>query len=530
MAQRSSASIAVQAEAKPAAARQPVTPLALYGQLFVDVQMLPLFADGKTFADATLRSAGPAIVRSRYAQLARQPGFALTEFIAEHFQVCEVAPAEPDAAGGPRLPLREHIRQLWPRLVRHAAATSNDSGSLLPLPHAYVVPGGRFREMYYWDSYFTMLGLVEGGRLDMAENMLHNIAQQIDCHGHVPNGNRSYLCSRSQPPFFYRMVALLGAASPAQTFARYLPQLCQEHAYWMAGEATLAVGQADGHVVRLDDGSLLNRYWDSRCDPREESYREDVLIARASGRVASDVWRDLRAAAESGWDFSSRWCSEPLNLASIDTTSRLPVDLNSLLWGLEGAIEQACLQLGDRAKAAAFGQRAALRRAAIDRWLWDEVLGHYVDWHWAERRACPALTAAALVPLYVGVASDQQARRTAQAAQAGLLRAGGLLATQQLSGQQWDAPNGWAPLQWMAVSGLRDYGHERLARVIAARWLSLVERVYGQTGKLLEKYDVCDERPGGGGEYPTQDGFGWTNGVVAALAAIYPSLLTRGWN
>ena len=499
----------------------------LYGALFVDVQMSGLFADGKTFADARLRSLSPELVCARYARLAQRPGFSLADFVADHFFVCATPPAAPAVAGAPRLPMREHIRALWPRLVREAAATPGDAGSLLPLPHPYVVPGGRFREMYYWDSYFTMLGLVEDGRRDLAENMLHNIAQQIDHHGHVPNGNRSYLCSRSQPPFFHRMVALVGPTLPAQAFARYLPQLCQEHAYWMAGAAGLQAGQAQGRVVRLDDGSLLNRYWDSRSDPRDESYREDVLTARDSGRAAAQVWRDLRAAAESGWDFSSRWCDEPLRLASIDTTCRLPVDVNSLLWGLEGAIEQGCLQIGDTATAAEFARRAEQRRAAIDRWLWHESLGHYVDYHWADRRIGTALTAAALVPLYVGVASDLQARRTAQAAEAGLLRGGGLLTTQLHSGQQWDAPNGWAPLQWMAVCGLRDYGHQRLAGTIASRWLGLVERVYHETGRLLEKYDVCDDRPGGGGEYPMQDGFGWTNGVVAALAAIDPTLLAR---
>ncbi len=525
MARHSGVSVALQAEPTPRAAFHPATPLALFGELFVDVQMLPLFADGKAFADATLRHSSPATVRDRYARLSLQPGFSLAGFVHDHFEVSEAPLPAQSACGEPQAPLREHIGSLWPRLVRRAEATARPSGSLLPLPHPYVVPGGRFREMYYWDSYFTMLGLVEDGRRDLAEGMLRNIAQQIDSHGHVSNGNRSYLCSRSQPPFFHRMVALVGAASPAMAFAHYLPQLVQEHAYWMAGEAALEAGQAFAHVVRLDDGSLLNRYWDARDDPREESYREDVLTAQGSRRAAAEVWRDLRAAAESGWDFSSRWCAEPLSLASIETTSRLPVDLNSLLWGLEGAIQLGCLQVGDSEKAAVFARRAEQRRVAIDRWLWHEPLGHYVDYHWAGRRACPGLSGAALVPLYVGVASEHQARRMAAASRALLLRANGLLTTTQFSGQQWDAPNGWAPLQWMAVAGLRRYGHEHLAQTIALRWLGAVERTYLQTGKLLEKYDVCEDCPGSGGEYPTQDGFGWTNGVVSALAALYPTLL-----
>ena len=250
-----------------------------------------------------------------------------------------------------------------------------------------------------------------------------------------------------------------------------------------------------------------------------------MLTAAAVSRPAAEVGRDLRAAAESGWGFSSRWCADPLRLASIQTTKLLPIDLNSLLWSLERAIHTACLQTGDSVGAEAFAQRALQRQAAIQRWLWHEAQGHHVDFHWAAQRPELALTGAALVPLYVGLASAEQARRTAAALEAQLLRAHGVLATTTVSGQQWDAPNGWAPLQWLAVVGLRRYGHHALAQTIAARWLAMVARVHRQTGKVMEKYDVCEERAGGGGEYPTQDGFGWTSGVVVALAALYPELL-----
>ena len=515
------------------------TPLQLYGDLFVDVQMHPLFIDSKTFADATPRHSSPGALRALYVSCRTQPGFSLAGFVHEHFELEPVHAPERSDDGAVRLPLQAHIRRLWPHLLRGATANLQCGGSLLPLPHAYVVPGGRFREMYYWDSHFTMLGLVHHGRRDLAQGMLRNVVHQIDCHGHVPNANRSYMCSRSQPPFFYRMVALVSDGPPAAAYAQHLPQLQQEHAYWMAGEAGLEPGQAAAHVVRLPDGSLLNRYWDAGVGPREESYREDVQTAQRSTRPAAEVWRDLRAAAESGWDFSSRWCSsgcssrsgsgsgsgygQPLNLASTQTTQLLPVDLNSLLWGLECAVHQGCLHAGDAAGAAVFARRAQQRRGAIERWLWHQRAGHFVDCHWPDQRPSPGLSGAALVPLYVGLATADQARRTAQATQARLLRPNGLLATTQFSGQQWDAPNGWAPLQWMAVAGLRRYGQHRLAQTIAARWLGVVERVYRQTGKLMEKYDVCEDRPGGGGEYPGQDGFGWTNGVAAALSGYTPA-------
>jgi hypothetical protein len=168
--------------------------------------------------------------------------------------------------------------------------------------------------------------------------MLANFAHLIATCGFVPNSSRSYMLSRSQPPFFFRMVELLHADDPAAGFAAHLPSLQAEHAFWMDGEATLAPGQAHRRVVRTADGALLNRYWDDRCTPREESWREDVETAEASRRPREQVWRDLRAGAESGWDFSGRWCADPADIATIETTALAPVDLNALLAGLEGAM------------------------------------------------------------------------------------------------------------------------------------------------------------------------------------------------
>ena len=176
--------------------------------------------------------------------------------------------------------------------------------SLVPLPHRYVVPVGRFREIYYWDSYFTMLGLEQSGRHDLVVDMVQNFAWLIDTFGHVPNGNRSYYLSRSQPPFFAAMVELLAERDGERVYATYLPQLAREYAFWMDGVARLAPGSAYRRVVRLKDGTILNRYWDDRETPREESYREDIETARTSTRPAHEVYRNLRAAAESGWDFS----------------------------------------------------------------------------------------------------------------------------------------------------------------------------------------------------------------------------------
>jgi alpha,alpha-trehalase len=283
-------------------------------------------------------------------------------------------------------------------------------------------------------------------------------------------------------------------------------------------------GSAHRRVVAMPDGSILNRYWDDRDTPRDESYREDSELAHTAGRDAPQVFRDIRAAAESGWDFSSRWFGDSQSLATIDTTDIVPIDLNSLLFGLENAIRAGCERRAEAACAREFAARAAARRAAVDRYLWDAASGAYRDYSWTQKARGTQLSAATLYPLFVGLASATQASAVAKTVARDLLKPGGIVTTMRDTGQQWDAPNGWAPLQWIAVAGLRQTGSVALAAVIACRWIANVNALYRQSGKLVEKYDVIHAgRSGGGGEYPTQDGFGWTNGVTRKLIALYPA-------
>jgi alpha,alpha-trehalase len=491
----------------------PLPPSQRFGELFGRVQTEALFADSKTFADALPRHP-PDEILAAYREERPRDRAALRAFIDANFRLpADIAvPAAPPASRT----LRAHIAALWPSLIR-APLEPAPYGSQLGFAYRHVVPGGRFREIYYWDSYFTSLGLVRDGHAEVAADMVAGFADLITRYGFVPNGTRSYYLSRSQPPFFYLMVGLLAPDDPADAYARYVDALRAEHAFWMRGRATLEAGRAAAHVVMLADGNVLNRYWDAREVPRDESYREDVALAARADRNAADVYRDLRAAAESGWDFSSRWLADGRSLETIETTAIVPVDLNSLLYGLERAIAQACMQLRDQACADDYSDHAQQRRAAMDRYLWDEKAGHYVDYHWQRSASTGKLSAATLYPLFTGAASIAQAARVARVVRAQLLAPGGLATTMLRTGQQWDKPNGWAPLQWIAVEGLRRYGDDALAHTIAQRWLRTVEQSFAATGKLVEKYDVDDPGPGGGGEYPLQDGFGWTNGVTRAL-------------
>jgi alpha,alpha-trehalase len=276
-------------------------------------------------------------------------------------------------------------------------------------------------------------------------------------------------------------------------------------------------------VVAMPDGSILNRFWYDRDTPRDESYGQDTELARTSGRAGPQLYRNIRAAAESGWDFGSRWFADGRTRETMDTTEIVPVDLNSLLFGLENAIRAGCEHRGDKTCAREFARRASARRRSIDHYLWDNERGAYLDYRWTKKTRMPLVSAATLYPLFVSMASKPQATAVAGTTARELLKAGGIVTTTVETGQQWDSPNGWAPLQWIAVSGLRGYGEASLAATIACRWIANVNEVYRESGKLVEKYDVVTTgRSGGGGEYPLQDGFGWTNGVVRKLLALYP--------
>jgi alpha,alpha-trehalase len=495
-------------------ASQTTSPDILLGPLFSDVQTAKLFPDQKTFADAVPKS-DPLMILADYRMQRTQSSFDLRHFVEMNFTLPSEGEKYVPPAGQS---LREHIDDLWPVLTRTTDKASNKWDSLLPLPKPYVVPGGRFREVYYWDSYFTMLGLAESGHWDKISDMVDNFAYEIDAFGHIPNGNRSYYLSRSQPPFFSLMVELL-ATHDSDALKKYRPQMEKEYAYWMDGVDALQPGQANKRVVKLDDGAVLNRYWDDRDTPRPESWLDDVNTAKSNpNRPATEIYRDLRSAAASGWDFSSRWMDDPKKLGTIRTTSIVPVDLNALMFRMEKLLARASQESGDAASANRFEALATARQKAIESHLWNDKEGWYADYDLKSKKVRNQLTAAALFPLYVKAAAQDRADKVAAATSSRLLQPGGIATTTVNSGQQWDAPNGWAPLQWVAAEGLQNYGKEKVSMDVTWRFLKNVQHTYDREKKLVEKYDVSTTGTGGGGgEYPLQDGFGWSNGVTLKM-------------
>lgn len=494
--------------------KQHLSPEDRYGALLKEVQMAEVFPDGKTFVDCIPKYPTDEIL-AKYSMAQKEGTLDIKKFVEENFELPHryasgfTSDTSRSAA--------EHINALWPVLTRQPEVA--ETGTLISLPNPYIVPGGRFGEIYYWDSYFTMLGLQAAGKGEMIQNMVDNFAFLIDSIGFVPNGNRTYFLSRSQPPFFNVMVAILAQIKGERIMVKYLPQLEKEYSFWMDGANKLtAENFVYRRVVRLPDGTILNRYWDDKNSPRSEMYRDDVETAKKSDRPAKELYRDLRAACESGWDFSSRWFRDQENLTSIHTTELIQVDLNTLLYNLERMLERAYTLDTQVAKADYFSTQSAKRRGAIQSYFWNEDTGYFHDYDYVNDSISPPLTLAGMYPLFFSAASAEQAASVAKVIEEKFLQPGGVVTTLNNTGQQWDAPNGWAPLQWITIGGLRTYGHKELADTIKQRWIDLNVRVYQNTGKMVEKYNVMDMGlEAGGGEYPVQDGFGWTNGVLLRL-------------
>ncbi len=493
-----------------------MTDLTTLTPLFEAVQLQQIFPDGKTFVDCNPKQDTSKILEA-YTSQKERPGFELRQFILDHFEL-PIAPSD-HYRSDEQKSVAGNIESLWPLLTRQP---DGPQGSLIPLPYPYIVPGGRFGEIYYWDSYFTMLGLAVSGHHAMLENMVNNFTYLIDHAGYIPNGNRSYFLGRSQPPFYALMVSLLASVKGGSVLQQKLPALEKEYRFWTQGETSGK--QAAFHSVQMPDGEWLNRYWDEHDTPRPESYREDVELSNHSKQDPATLFRHLRAGAESGWDYSHRWFRDADDFGTVHCTEIVPVDLNCLLYLTETIIAEAYRTKADANTAEVYTGKALARAAAINKYCWNEQAGFYFDFDAVAGQQKTVMSLASLFPLYSKIATAEQAVAVAENVKSLFLKDGGLVTTLKTTGQQWDAPNGWAPLQWIAVKGLENYGHTALAEEAAKRWIKLNTDVFKRTGKMMEKYNVVNTAlEAGGGEYSGQDGFGWTNGVFLALSHQYGS-------
>eukprot|EP00920_Eleutheroschizon_duboscqi_P007398 GHVT01016922.1.p1 GENE.GHVT01016922.1~~GHVT01016922.1.p1 ORF type:complete len:673 (+),score=108.98 GHVT01016922.1:262-2280(+) len=491
----------------------------------------------------------------------------------------------------PQLLLASCAAKALPRLCRRWAAekaATFKADTHLPLPHPFVVPGGRFRELYYWDSYWVIRGLLLSGMTMTATSMLKCFAFLIDTLGFIPNASRAYYLDRSQPPLFFAMVdSVFRATQDLALLRRMVPRVAREHCFWMRHRAVAVVHckgdhQAGRHCplqhpsnAQADEGFILNRYNSFADEPRPESYRTDYILksemARACGgdeESARRLMTNIRAAAESGWDFSSRWMRSRAaaeerpgdeidaykGMLDINTTNVLPVDLNSLMYLMEIRLAEwtSLLAIGEGplpvfppgqqeatcsihpASSAAYRQAAARRKEAMQTLMFDGPTHTWRDYLLAERRQSAVLSAAGIWPLWAGLMDEQpeelQACAHAFTLNERLWTPKGIACTTEATGQQWDFPNTWPPiaqivLETFLTKPVRPEEVDKAKNMVDVYLVIFERSVTDKTG-FYEKYSVAETSDptteacaGGGGEYPCQKDFAWT--IAVALEFLY---------
>lgn len=489
------------------------------------------------------------------------------------------------------------VIDIWPDLTRRYAGAGNCSecvDSFIPVNRTFVVAGGRFREPYYWDSFWVIEGLLrtQGSFTQIAENIIENFLDLVEQIGFVPNGARRYYENRSQPPLLAQMVRVYVEYTQNYTLLeRALPVLEQEYDFWVKNRTVT--------LERARRNYSLNHYAVSNTQPRPESYYEDYTTANnatyfneefnatsaLNNTQKATLYANLASGAESGWDYSGRWLANPADavsqtyfpLRSLNTIEIIPVDLNSILYHNEITIAEFHHHQGNYSAAREWARRAATRSEAMTTLLWSAEHYSYFDYNLtsssqniytlADNTSTPLSSAGAppgqqiwfhaaqFYPFWTGAAPDNikndpkaMRRVFARIEEALTAQDGAISATNLETGQQWDEPNVWPPLQYIIMKGLlgtplevseeddeqstEDYvWTQDLALRLAQRYLDSLYCTWRVTGgategqsqlpnsqgngTIFEKYsDEATNAAGGGGEYTVVEGFGWSNGVL----------------
>jgi alpha,alpha-trehalase len=407
---------------------------------------------------------------------------------------------------------------------------------LLYLPHPYVVPGGRFNEMYGWDSYFIQVGLLRDGEIGLAKDMIDNFLYQVENYGKVLNANRTYYLTRSQPPFLTEMIlGVYRKTRDLNWLKSTVPAIEKYYRFW-ANEPHLTEQTRLSRYYDFGEGPAPEVISDERdkegrthYDRVKQYYRlheiKDYDLSQYYNREKDQLtdlfYKGDRSMRESGFDPSNRF-----GQFNADIIHYNPVCLNSLLYKMETEAAEILSLLGRAREAASWRKKSEERRLRINGLMWDEHDGLYYDYNFVEKRVRPYPFVTTFYPLWAGIADRKQAARVV--ANLHLFeRAGGLQTSTNVSGNQWDAPFGWAPMQLIAVKGLRRYGYAKEADRITANFLSMILKDFIEHNTIVEKYDVerRSSQLGAGIKFGYETnviGFGWTNAAFTELYAELP--------
>lgn len=500
------------------------------------MQMAHVMNDSKSFVDRPLKASVQTVL-DEFKKLPKKPSSAdCIKFMDKWmhppgYEVQKVTPA--DWVENPAFvsalpvelrPIGKSLHSKWHELVRTFNFTGLCDGcySSIAVPNPFVVAGGRFREYYYWDSYWILQGLLVSDMTTTARHMVDNMVHLVNTLGFIPNGGRIYYLNRSQPPFLTLMAHMLyQRTQDTEWIKSILPTLENEYQFWME-ERTTRIDSGEGKTW------TVQRYLADTVYPRPESYREDYSTCIDSNSLASNCYRNLASGAESGWDFSSRWLSDWDSLNTIRTASVIPVDLNSIMYRIELALADIYTSIGNNTRAHHWVNAAANRATTIHKVFWSDFAQTWGDYIADRNNGDIPFYIANLMPMWAGAhhQSPQEVLNIVKRLWPKIFYENAGIPTSLIqSRQQWDFPNAWAPLQQFIIDGLDSLNLPEatsLADKLAISWFNTNYCAWQATekasGLFFEKYDVLKPgSAGGGGEYSVQAGFGWTNGVMLKL-------------
>ncbi|XP_060862084.1 trehalase-like [Metopolophium dirhodum] len=514
-----------------------------------DVQLARIYPDSKTFVDKKLKCTESEILTDyktlKDANSGNVPPLTeLVKFIDEHLEDGDELEVwnPPDFRENPSIANRIRdqkykqwalgLNQVWKTLARKVkddVRIHPDQYSLIWVPNGFFIPGGRFRELYYWDTYWIVNGLMLCDMKDTARGVIDNIISLVNQFGFMPNGGRSYYLNRSQPPMLILMaLSYYKETNDFDYIKKILPDLESEFHFWT--ENRMVTFEKDGKSYRMA------RYNAPSRGPRPESYREDYEVAEKfeTENEKDDMYTRLKSGAESGWDYSSRWFittdqhSEPDQLSNVHVPSIVPVELNSILNQNARILSTWFGKIGNKYKSNKYCTVAQEFLNGIQEVMWRSDRGAWFDWDLMNHKHRECFFVSNIAPLWTE--SYNMPKHFVANEVLRYLRDEGIIepdfsisfhgtpTSMYVSSQQWDYPNAWPPLQAYIIQGLDRTEHscaQQVAAKMAEVWLSTNYKGFAEKSTMYEKYHVeLPGETGGGGEYIPQTGFGWSNGVV----------------
>lgn len=525
-----------------------------HGRLLDTIQMARINKDSKTFVDMKMKySPNETLAKFDLFMLSfkehKPTKEDITRFVELHFEPAgkEFEEWDPvDWISHPKFldDIEDPEFQKWGkklngvwkilgRKMTEDVKNNQDRYSIIWVPNPVIVPGGRFREFYYWDTYWIIQGLLLSEMHHSVKGILENFFHIVNHYGHIPNGGRIYYLARSQPPLLVPMVkTYYEFTNDIEFIEKNLPTLEKEFDYWMTNHTQIIHLNGKNYTVAV--------YGDRSLGPRPESYYEDI---ESSSRFPEQhekeaFYSELKAAAESGWDFSSRWfitnATNKGNLTNIKTRSIVPVDLNAMIYWNADLLAQFNSMLGNTEKAKYFSDIAEQWIVSTEAVLWDDDVGTWLDYDLQNGIKRNYFYPTNISPLWTGCYNMSQKDKTVRSVlkylqNKNVMYPGGVPSSVEHTGEQWDYPNAWPPLQHMMIVGLNNTGDDyavRLAFELAESWVRSNYKAFKETDAMYEKYDsTVFGGFGTGGEYEVQLGFGWSNGVIMDLLYRYSDTL-----